>query len=340
MSLKNKKASVLILSVWAVIFLAVLAAQVGLHIRQRASVLSRLETNSQQHYIADAGIKKAISSLRLDLSRNKGLYSSYGKYFRHNNAEHFEAIKVGSVMAEVSYTYFGGGIGLPKKQYGFVDEERKINVNTEERNVLLRLIQHTANLTFDEARDITDAIIDWREMGESQVTGFYSDSYYTNLQYPYEPKNAYFELIDELLLLKGIDESIFEKIRPFLTVYGNGRVNINTASPAVFLAFGLETVLIDKILQVRRGLDNIENTVDDYIFHKTFDVASEMKGFVKLDLAEIKAIDQLNSAGKIKTNSSFYKIQSFGKLTEKDKPLVIESIYNAEGNKIEYWREK
>jgi len=335
---ENQRGAILILALWTVVFLSVFAAKVGMRVRQRATVLARLESRSQAHYIAEAGIKKAVAALRADLKQNKGLYSAYGKYYRHNNPDKFKKIEIEDDFSEVSY-FHTQQLGDSRKRYGFVDEERKININTADRWTLIRLIQQVAALDEDKAKGIAEAIIDWREIGETRATGFYSDDYYSNLQYPYKPKNMDFEVIDELLLVRGIDEDVYERLRPFVTIYGNGQVNINTASPETLLAIGLDKDLIEKIFLVRRGLDGVEDTVDDYIFYKTYDIASEMKGFVKLKLMEMKRIDYLNDAGMIKTNSFYYQIQSEGILNQKKDIATITCVYNAEEDQVEYWRE-
>ncbi len=334
----KRRGSILILAVWAVVFLSIFAARIGLRVRQRATLLSRLETRSQLHYIAEAGIKKAIAGIRSDLVRNKGLYTAYGKYYRHNNEE-FKTVALGDGTSEVSYA-FSQGVGILQKRYGFVDEERKININVIDRLTLTRLIRRVSDLDENSAKGITEAIVDWRESGQTRLTGFYSDEYYSNLQYPYEPKNAEFELMDELLLVRGIDANLLDQLRPFITIYGDGKVNMNTASAEVLLALGLDRDVVDKIFLTRRGLDGIEDTADDYVFQHTFDIASEIKNFVKLKLFEVKQINDLNVYGIIKTNSSFYFIESKGKLSQKKDITDIACVYNAEENKIEYWREK
>ena len=127
---------------------------------------------------------------------------------------------------------------------------------------------------------------------------------------------------------------------PFITIYGNGQVNINTASPEVLKALGLSEDVIEKVLMVRRGFDSREFSVDDHIFYKTFDIASEILSLTKLEIAQIKQIDLLNLAKKIKTNSSFYLIESQAKIQNKEEVLRIACVYNVMENRIEYWREK
>ena len=55
--------------------------------------------------------------------------------------------------------------------------------------------------------------------------------------------------LDEILLVKGMNKEIYDKLINFVTIYGDGAVNINTASKEVLEALGLADSLVDKILR-------------------------------------------------------------------------------------------
>ncbi len=141
-------------------------------------------------------------------------------------------------------------------------------------------------------------------------------------------------------LVKGFTDDVYTKLRPYITIYGDAQVNVNTASRDVLVALGLNEVLADKILSVRRGVDGIDNTADDYVFQKTYDVASEIKSFVKLDDAEIHAIDLLNQTNRIKTFSTIYDIFAVAQLENRQEFLSGECVYDTAKRKVEYWHEK
>ena len=337
----RQSGSVLIFALWVVTFLSIFAACLGLKLRQRTALLSRLEHRSQLHLAAEAGMKKAVASLRQDIQRNNFNYTPQAKQFRHNNSGKFKDIDLNHAVCQVSYDYKPEASLPSTRRYGFVDEESKMNVNAAERADLRRLIKSVVAMEERQADNLVEAIIDWREAGRAQLTGFYSDDYYYNLEYPYKPKNAPFETLEELLLVQGLSQGIYQQMLPFITVYGDGRVNVNTAPLDVLASLGWETDLVEKFLSVRRGEDGVEGTADDYVFHNTYDIASEMKNFVKMDDGEIKQIDHLNAAGKIKTNSDYYFIRSRACRAERPQEgVLIGCVYNARQNKIEYWREK
>jgi DNA uptake protein ComE-like DNA-binding protein len=61
-----------------------------------------------------------------------------------------------------------------------------------------------------------------------------------------------FRAINEVLLVEGISKENFLLFKDLITVYGMGKVNINTASKAVFVALGLDEEEADLILRFRR----------------------------------------------------------------------------------------
>ncbi len=335
----NKTGSILIMVLWTLSFLSLLAASLGVGVRQRITLLDRLESRDKLQLIAESGIRKAIVILNQDIERSEAQFTSEVKAFRFNNEKEFALMNLRDGTAEVSYEYSDGPGYLPMKRSGVVDEESKINVNTATEIVLRSLIKTILGLDDTRAHDLAQALVDWRESPGGEIKDFYSGSYYENLEDPYPIKKANFEIIDELLLVKGIDMPTFKRLSPYLTVYGDGRVNINTASRPVLMALGLGGELADKVLYVRAGKDGIESTVDDHVFQKTYDIASELKGFVALSDSEVAIIDRLNQQEKLNTNSLHYSIRAKGKLNNSASSTIITCVFNTQESKVEYWKE-
>src|SRR3989338_456741 len=316
--------SVLILALWTIALLTIFYMQMALGIRQKVKLVSRLEDRSQLRYIAEAGVKKAIAALRFDLERNDYNYSAQAKAWRHHNSDVFSHIKLGTGEATILYESFESGLHNPVTRHGLVDEESKLNINAASEPELKRLIERVVTAKSNEAQELADAIIHWREDSAS------SDE---------QAKHFLFETMDEMGLVKGVTPRIFKKLFFFTTVYGDGQVNINTASPQVLQALGLDRILVDKFIRLRRGADGVENTGDDHIFYKTFDVTREMFNTIELTALEVTQLDNLIASGKIKTNSSFFLIHSLGRLNKGQEVLNVFCVYNSVENRIEYWRE-
>ncbi|MBF0570106.1 MAG: general secretion pathway protein GspK [Candidatus Omnitrophica bacterium] len=336
----SQRGFVLVLALWALGFLTVLALAIGFGTRQKILLLGRLEDRSQTQFTAEAGVKKAVAVLIDDLEKNQFLYSPAAKVRRHNNVPDFGVIDLGGRPGEVVCPYFDEVANRVVDRPGLCDEQGKININTTDTATLTRLIGNVLGIPSDNAGRLAVALIDWREYGRREVEGFFSDDYYKNLEYPYEMKDQPFERIDELLLVKGISKDVYEKLRPFVTIYGDGRININTASKEVLLALGLDVPVADKLLKTRRGQDGQDATLDDHIFLKTFDIASEVNAFIALEAKEASQLDAMNGAGILCTESTVYSFISRVPASGGGYARSIEVVFNAAKNKYEYWYEK
>ncbi len=84
--------------------------------------------------------------------------------------------------------------------YGLTDEAGKINLNSASLEMLLKLPGMTSELAA--------SIIDWRDEDSDVSTGGAEDEYYLLLSEPYNCKNAPFETVDEILLVKGASEAL------------------------------------------------------------------------------------------------------------------------------------
>ena len=335
----HQQGAVLILVLWVLSFLAVLAVNLGYGVRQKMTFMKRIESRSKAQHVVEGGVKVALAFLIDDLQRNQFQYTAAAKAFRHNNPSRFASIRVPDGTCEISYPDITTQ-SSDAKYFGVLDEESKININTADKFILNRIVSETLSLDDNSAEKIAEAIYDWRQQGDSEIKGFSSDDYYSNLKFPYSKKNLPFELPDELLLIKGMDQAKYEILRKYVTVYGGGQVNINTASKKVLMALGLDEVIVDKVLNVRRGTDGVDNTSDDHIFYRTFDIAAEVGASLKLEAQEMRAIDQLNQRNLVTTNSSYYTIQCRGFLDGSNDQRKVIVTFNSTDNHIVYWNEK
>ena len=74
-------------------------------------------------------------------------------------------------------------------------------------------------------------IKDWVDSDNYRAggTGGYEDNLYNNLESPYLTKNAPFDTLQEVRLVAGWEDEVFERWGESLTVWGAGKININTA---------------------------------------------------------------------------------------------------------------
>lgn len=166
-----------------------------------------------------------------------------------------------------------------------VDEDSKLNLNVAARAdsfsqkrmaeqvlSLISGIQH--NDFFDEAQDengtrldrvtVCSALVDWVDpdtdrngcdpRSETATTSAPEDSYYQLLDKPYRRKNAAFDSLEELHLVQGVSDEFYsrfffpdpddEKSR-VVTVWGSGKVNVNSANARTLLALVCHQAKLD-----------------------------------------------------------------------------------------------
>ncbi len=125
--------------------------------------------------------------------------------------------------------------------------------------------------------ELVDCFRDWTdENDEHRANGAEKDDpEYRDRNY--EPKNGPVDTIDELRMIKGFDDRIlyggpadnpddppFLGIARWLTVWGDGQVNLNTASAEVLMTIpGIEASDVEEIIAGRAGPDKEFGTRDD-----------------------------------------------------------------------------
>lgn len=156
------------------------------------------------------------------------------------------------------------------------DEERKIYVGRFNGTNIAELMMDpqagmlAALMTGDEADELLKVqnldrwelignLHDWTDPDNTRVwQGGNEDSLYQALEPPYLPKNAPFDTLDEIRLVDGWErDAIWEAFGQHVTIYGNGRVNVNTASRWVLEAI-LKRFIIPSPMDVEFLLQRIQ----------------------------------------------------------------------------------
>jgi len=186
-------------------------------------------------------------------------------------------------------------------------------------------------LDFDEieAQELAASIIDWRD-NDSELSiplGSAEDMYYTGLQYPYEAKDAEFEVLEELLLVKGMDRDIFERLKSYITIYGEGRINVNTAQKNVLLSLGLNEDIAEGIITFRK----------DKFFNSPSDIVPRFSQFSHLSASEIAQLTTIADQYLI-TKPDNFMIRSVARLNNRKNKSEVVSVVRRNGD-ILYWQE-
>ena len=165
---------------------------------------------------------------------------------------------VGDGECSITFTEESGklNVNLLKDKGGRVDQTR-----TEQLLRLIDLLNREKTGHSHIGYSLLPSIIDWTD-SDDQVTCLpfiqqenlgAESSYYSKLQTPYRCKNAPLDTTEELLLVKGITQEVFNRIYDCVTVYGDGKININSASRQVIecLSEKMDAVLAEMIIDRR-----------------------------------------------------------------------------------------
>lgn len=329
----NQKGSILILALWAVSLLAVMAVSIGAGVRQKLTLVNRLEQADEAHALAAAGVEKARSVLRV-----QDLTETYDKLTEDwaSSKGFFKEVPLANGTFSVTRTFVNDKTGEKGTAYGLTDEQSKLNLNIAEAETLTRLFK-IAGMEGDDAIAAGFAVVDWRDSDSTyQHPDFGAeDADYAEMPKPYEAKDAPFQAVEELLLVKGISREIFDKIEKFVTVT-EGAVNANTAPKEVLLAMGMSEILTGKILDYRAGPDKLPQTEDDLHFTAPENIFQELSRFIAVDAAEEAVLNNLVSAGQLGTSSAYFTAHSRGTLKKTGGFVDIQAVMDRNGKIYKY----
>lgn len=195
------------------------------------------------------------------------------------------------------------------------DENAKFNINsiifsngtTNERNLssLKNLFEY-----LNIKPDLALTIADWIDPDSEPRHGFAGSEN--------NAKNALFQSIDELKLIPGIDKNTFDKISPFITVYGNNLINVNTAKLPVLMS--LDAKMTEGL--AKKIIDHREIT--------PFDDNTKIRG-------QLLVITGINVKSSVINKISNFRITA--KATVNEITRTIESVVDT-GMKVHFWREE
>lgn len=312
-----KRGSILALSLWTVSLLSIFAIYLGYGVRQNLSLAVKLERRSQLHYAAEEGFLRSVFLLSQDDPEGVDFLN---EPWANNPHKSISATKM--------------------ELFAIIDEERKININNANIATLKRLFK---GLDFDDtqAQNLAASILDWRDADSflSVPLGSAEDSFYRGLKDSYEAADKPFESLSELEFVQGFTAELFAKVKNYLTIFGSGRVNINTATLPVLESVGFSQKLAEKIINFRLGQDQKFGTEDDRYFNDLTQGISLLKEVFPLSEEEIAEFGNLALGQVIDIRSQVFSIQSQGYF---DRPnsevLTVNAVVNR-GCEILYYAE-
>lgn len=133
-------------------------------------------------------------------------------------------------------------------------------------------------------------------------------------------KNAPMESTDELLLVPGIGRQVYDKLIPYVTVYGDGQINLNGAEAPVLIA--LDESMTSELAQ----------RIIDYRELKPFEHESHLQ-----KVAGFEGQLGTNLMGSVTVMGDFFRIHSAAS-SEDGISRIVDCVIDTRGRPA-YWKE-
>ncbi len=194
----------LISVLWVLVLLTAVVAEFAYSMRTEVNITRNFKEAARAHYVAHSGVIRAV----VEIIKNEA------KVENQKNANGPVPDAVWRVNAAIAPQPFGSG----RFSVHIDNAAGLIDLNTA-GDKLLRLMVNTLDISDTEKAVIVDSILDWRDSDDFHRLNGAENKYYQSLPNPYACKNAAFDTVEELLLVRGIRPELFYKnLRSIVTV--------------------------------------------------------------------------------------------------------------------------
>lgn len=253
---ENETGIAMFMVLWVLTLLSVIVGEFCHAMRTEVNITRNFKEETEAYYIALAGMNIAISEL---------IKNERAPQKTENSDEEKEDKIEWRVNADIPAIPFGAG--QFKVEIG--NESGKININKADAS-LLKMMTDRFEIEDNEKAVIVDSILDWRDQDNLHRLNGAEDDYYMSLPKPYQCKDADFDAVEELLLVRGITSEIYEVLKEIVTVLedgepepepgnrgaGSDKININAASPEMLLSLpGMTAEMVAEIIEYRKEKD-------------------------------------------------------------------------------------
>lgn len=242
-SYNSQNGIALLLVLWVMTLLLVIVLSFSLLAKTEINSTIHFKESTEKKFFAEAGIQRAIMELFYKLE-NKNIPLEF---------EGTEPWKTDGTLYNIE---FGDGFFSVR----ITDESGKVDINTTPE-IILRNLLINLGISVDNTDIIVDSIMDWKDSDDLyRLHGAESD-YYMSLRNPYKAKNAPFDTVEELLLVRGMTSEILygtnerKGLIDFITVHSKkNTINIKAAPKEVLASIpGMNMDLAQAIIDFREN---------------------------------------------------------------------------------------
>lgn len=225
--MRNQHGIALVIVMWLIVLLTVIAADFLYAMRSETAIARNALSQAKAQAAADAAVHRAV----FDLFK---FNPTQDEVWRRDGQWHEWA--------------FEGATGRVR----LLDESGKIDINSA-RSDLLKGLFTSNGLDDEKASKLVAAIEDWRDGDVLTRPNGAEEPEYRAAGLKYKPANAAFQSIEELRLVLGMTQELFQQISGIITVYTrqNG-INTQFAERRALLAIpGATAEIVDKFIADR-----------------------------------------------------------------------------------------
>jgi general secretion pathway protein K len=249
----------LIMVLWVLAILMVIVFSFSFMVKSDTLSTLSFKGGNERRLLAEAGLERAIMEL------------VYRNTYKDQTVE-----LEGREVWKTDGTPYTGKLGSGYYTVRITDESGKIDINkmTDSSAIIFKGLLTNLGVSGSDADIVADSIMDWRDADDfTRIHGAESD-YYQSLQNPYKAKNADFETLEELLLVKGVTPEILygsnnkKGLIDFITIWSNVEsVNVNAAPKEVLAALpNMTPEIAEAIITYRqnkeiKGIEEIQGIV-------------------------------------------------------------------------------
>jgi general secretion pathway protein K len=315
---KQREGFILVVVLCTIIMLGVLLFSFNRESRDNLLASDALKNSAQALSCAEAGLNVAMAALK----RSDALAAN-GKLMSLLAGEKEIALADGTCVVTVCEESGKLNLNLLKTSTGTLDRTR-----IDQALRLIDLLNRSDLEASPIGYGLVPAIIDWTDSDEETTSlafvahdnrGAESD-YYRDLDPPYRSKNAPLDTTEELLLIKAVTPDVFDRIRDYVTVKGDGKININNASQLVIesLSENMDPALAQMIVSRRR--------------EKPFSNLAELRDIPGMTTAVYQAV---RKTATVRPEDNYYQVTSRGSAAGSDQTIVALIQRKADANKLE-----
>lgn len=218
----------LVIVLWVVVLLTVIASSFIYDARTHTQLAGNLLSRARAQALADAGVHRSLYEL-VRPTTDDGRWKPEGRPYEFD---------------------LGGG----RVTVNLLDESAYIDLNAAPEALLLGLMQ-SVGVEEGRARELVDAIQDWRDADDLPRTSGAERDQYQAAGLKYMPANTNFRMVEEIKSVLGMTPDLYARISGALTVHsGVAGISSSLAPRQVLLAIpNVSAEQVDAYLAARQG---------------------------------------------------------------------------------------